>query len=73
MKEPALTPRLLSDTISTMTRDQLARRIAEIAVLRGSFTLRSGRDGIRVQPQRPIKSAAERNGASVGSESRTER
>ena len=34
---------LLSDTISTMTRDQLARRIAEIAVLRGSFTLRSGR------------------------------
>src|ERR1043166_764661 len=27
----------------TMTRDQLARRIAEVALLRGEFTLRSGR------------------------------
>jgi orotate phosphoribosyltransferase len=28
---------------STMTREQLARRIAEVALLRGEFTLRSGR------------------------------
>lgn len=27
----------------TMTRDQLARRIADVALLRGEFTLRSGR------------------------------
>jgi orotate phosphoribosyltransferase len=27
----------------TMTRDQLARRIAEVSLLRGEFTLRSGR------------------------------
>ena len=28
---------------SAMTRDELAKRIAEVAVLRGEFTLRSGR------------------------------
>ncbi len=27
----------------TMTRDQLAKRIAQVALLRGEFTLRSGR------------------------------
>ncbi len=30
-------------TMTGMTRDELARRIAETAVLRGTFTLRSGR------------------------------
>jgi len=29
--------------MTTMNRDELARRIAETAVLRGTFTLRSGR------------------------------
>jgi orotate phosphoribosyltransferase len=32
-----------SATMATMTPDELARRIAETAVLRGTFTLRSGR------------------------------
>ena len=29
--------------VADMTREQLARRIAEVALLRGEFTLRSGR------------------------------
>jgi orotate phosphoribosyltransferase len=33
----------ISATITLMTRDELARRIAETAVLHGTFTLRSGR------------------------------
>src|SRR5262245_24774113 len=33
----------MTSTITTMTRQELAREIARTAVLRGTFTLRSGR------------------------------
>jgi orotate phosphoribosyltransferase len=33
----------MSSSTSNLTRDQLAQRIAEVALLRGEFTLRSGR------------------------------
>src|SRR5205085_9389570 len=32
-----------ADSAATMTHEQLARRIADVALLRGEFTLRSGR------------------------------
>src|SRR5215469_16738263 len=33
----------MSSTASNLTREQLAKRIAEVSLLRGEFTLRSGR------------------------------
>src|SRR5437762_1402867 len=49
--------------IHTMTREQLARRIAEVSLLRGEFTLRSGRksnyylDKYRFETQPDVLSA----------------
>src|SRR4051794_20189353 len=39
----AFDTRRLSPYFSAMTKEQLAKRIAEVALLRGEFTLRSGR------------------------------
>jgi orotate phosphoribosyltransferase len=40
----ALTRRRSPAIIAAMTRDQLAKRIADVSLLRGEFTLRSGRE-----------------------------
>src|SRR5207237_7124461 len=42
-RPPPLTRSQFRPIVSRMTREQLAARLAEVAILRGEFTLRSGR------------------------------